>query len=93
MVELSKKAMSVTNYVGELHGKNWHFGNVINPETGKTEDVTIPVLSALDPKTLLIGGGLILLGAGYICIMSYKNGAEAYMNAEVDALKKAGLYN
>lgn len=93
MASVFKKNMTVTNYVGELKGKMWDFGDVTNPETGTVEKVNIPVLSALDPKTLLIGGGLMLLGIGYICVMSYKNGADAYMNAEVNALKRADLYN
>lgn len=86
------KTSTMTNYKGVRKGKVWNFGNVVNPETNATEEVELDIIKALKPKTLLIGGGLIAAGFTYICLSSYKNGADAFMNAEVVALAKAGLW-
>lgn len=78
------------NVKGVIKGTNIDFGSVTSND-GITENIVIPMTECLNAKNLAIGLGLIFLGAGYLVISSFKNGAESYLTSEFDAMNKAGI--
>lgn len=75
---------------GIIKGTNIDFGSVTSDE-GVTENIVIPMTECLNGRDLAIGLGLIFLGAGYLVVSSFKNGAESYVTSEFDAMVKAGI--
>lgn len=78
------------NVKGVIKGTNIDFGSVTS-NNGVTENIVVPMTECLNGKSLAIGLGLIFLGAGYLVVSSFKNGAESYLTSEFNVMYKAGI--
>ncbi len=67
-----------------------NFGDVTNLDNGKTEDILVKC-HPLSLKDVLAGVGLIAGGVGLLVAKAFKNGAQEYVDAEMDAFERAGL--
>ncbi len=68
-----------------------NYGSVTNPRTGVTKDIVVSAVCGNKLKDLLIGGSAVLAGIAWLTATAFKNGSEAYYEAEDKALDDAGL--
>lgn len=54
------------------------YGPITNPKTGKSKDVIVNGFASKNLKDILIGGGIVLVGIGYLTLSAFKNGANAF---------------
>lgn len=67
-------------------------GPIINPKTNRSENVNVRLSNSKNGlKDLLIGGGLVLAGMACLTITAFRNGAQAFEDAEVDTLDNLDL--
>lgn len=67
-------------------------GPIINPKTNRSENVNVRLSNSKNGlKDLLIGGGLVLAGMAYLTITTFRNGAQAFEDAEVNTLDNLDL--
>ncbi|MFQ7144321.1 hypothetical protein [Faecalibacillus intestinalis] len=66
------------------------FGELSRVDGGAIEDIIVESALPNKIKDILIGGGMTLLGIGYLCYTAFKNGVEETTNAEKRAYKNAG---
>lgn len=66
------------------------FGVLTRVDGGAIEDIIVKSTLPNKVKDILIGGGMTLLGVGYLCYTAFKNGVEETANAEQRAYKNAG---
>ena len=43
-------------------------------------------------RDVLIGGGLVLIGVVYLAVTAFRNGAQAFDQAEYDTMDELGLF-
>lgn len=43
-------------------------------------------------RDVLIGGGLVLIGVVYLTVTAFRNGAQAFDQAEYDTMDELGLF-
>jgi len=72
-----------------------NFGDVTNihVEPNVSKDIIVDVfpLNKMSPIDILIGGGLVVTGIGYMLYKARYGGAVAYYNAELKTLYDTGL--
>lgn len=69
-------------------------GPIINPKTNVKKDINVGFSNSKNGlRDLLIGGGLMLVGIAYLTITSFRNGAQAFEDAEYHTLENLGLLN
>lgn len=68
-----------------------NYGYVTNPKTGVTKDIIVSAMCGNKLKDILIGGGAVLAGIVWLTATAFKNGSEAFYEAEDKALDEAGL--
>ncbi len=66
------------------------FGVLARVDGCATEDIIVESALPNKVKDILIGGGMTLLGIGYLCYTAFKNGVDETANAEQRAYKNAG---
>lgn len=67
-------------------------GPITNPKTGVSKDIDVRFSNSKNfLRDVLIGGGLTLAGIAYITITSFRNGAQAFEDAEYETMDKLGL--
>lgn len=66
------------------------FGVLARVDGGATEDIIVKSSLLSQTKDILIGGGMILFGVGYLCCAAFVNGVRETQNAEQRAYKNAG---
>lgn len=66
------------------------FGDLTRVDGGATEEIVVKSSLLAQTKDILIGGGMILLGVGYLCCAAFVNGVRETKNAEQRAYKNAG---
>jgi len=67
------------------------FGPISNPRTNETKDIVVNALSKGNLKDFLIGGSIAMAGIFYVMLTAFRNGAEAFDNAECNVLKDLNL--
>lgn len=70
---------------------NMNFGYVKNIKSGVVKDIIVKTAIPNKVKDIVIGGGMVLAGIGWLTIAAFKDGAVAHENAEYKALNDAGL--
>jgi hypothetical protein len=72
------------------------FGPITNDDTGESKDIIVSMFAKAVRKEVtrdaFIGGGIVMLGIGYLAISMFKNGALAYDRAECDTLGALHLF-
>ena len=66
------------------------FGDLARVDGGATEEIIVKSSLLSQTKDILIGGGMSLLGVGYLCCAAFVNGVRETQNAEQRAYKNAG---
>lgn len=69
------------------------FGDLVRVDGSATEEIIVKSALPNKAKDILIGGGMILLGVGYLCSAAFKNGVDETAKAEQRACKNAGYLN
>ena len=69
------------------------FGDLVRLDGGATEEIIVESSLLSQTKDILIGGGMILLGVGYLCCAAFVNGVRETQNAEQRVYKNAGYLN
>lgn len=68
------------------------YGPITNPKTGKSKDIIVNAFTSKNLKDILIGGGIVLVGIGYLTLSAFKNGANAFEEAEYKTLEELDLF-
>lgn len=68
------------------------YGPITNPKTGKSKDIVINPFNSNGVRDILIGSGIILIGISYVALSAFKNGANAFEQAEYDVMESLGLF-
>lgn len=68
------------------------YGPITNPKTGETKDIVVTALTSKNLRDFLIGGGIALIGISYLAISSFRNGANAFEEAEYETLESLNLF-
>ncbi len=68
------------------------YGPITNPKTGETKDIVVTALTSKNLRDILIGGGIALIGVSYLAISSFRNGANAFEEAEYKTLESLNLF-
>ncbi len=66
------------------------YGSITNPVTGKSQDILVKI-KPNNVKDILIGGSLVVVGISYLTITAFKNGSNAFEEAEFNTLKDLDL--
>lgn len=69
------------------------FGDLTRVDGDAIEEIIVKSSLLTQTKDILIGGGMILLGVGYLCCAAFKNGVDETAKAEQRACKNAGYLN
>lgn len=69
------------------------FGGLARVDGGASEEIVVKSSLLTQTKDILIGGGMILLGVGYLCCAAFKNGVDETAKAEQRAYKNTGCLN
>lgn len=67
------------------------YGPITNPKTGNSKDILVKC-KPNSLKDILIGCSLVAVGIAYLTVTSFKNGANAFEEAEYNALKELDLF-
>ena len=67
------------------------YGPITNPKTGETKDIVVNTLPLTNAKDILVGGGIVLIGIAYLTLSTFKNGANAFEEAEYKTLESLNL--
>lgn len=67
------------------------YGPITNPKTGETKDIVVNTLTLNNAKDILVGGGIVLIGIAYLTLSTFKNGANAFEEAEYKTLESLNL--
>lgn len=67
------------------------YGPITNPKTGETKDIVVTTLTSKNLRDFLIGGGIVLMGISYLALSSFRNGANAFEEAEYKTLESLNL--
>lgn len=68
------------------------YGPITNPKTGETKDIVVTALNAKNIRDFVIGGGIMLIGISYLALSAFKNGANAFEEAEYKTLEALDLF-
>lgn len=68
------------------------YGPITNTKTGETKDIVVTALTSKNLRDFLIGGGIVLVGISYLAISSFRNGANAFEEAEYKTLESLNLF-
>ncbi len=68
------------------------YGPITNPKTGETKDIVVTTLTSKNLRDFLIGGGIVLMGISYLALSSFRNGANAFEEAEYKTLESLNLF-
>lgn len=63
------------------------YGPITNPKTGKSKDIIVNAFTSKNLKDILIG-----VGIGYLTLSAFKNGANAFEEAEYKTLEELDLF-
>ena len=67
-------------------------GPITDPKTNISKDIGVRFSNSKNGlRDMLIGGGLTLVGIAYLTITSFRNGAQAFEDAEVNTLDELDL--
>ena len=69
------------------------FGDLVRVDGSATEEIIVKSALPNKAKDILIGGGMTLVGAVYLCYTAFKNGVDETAKAEQRACKNAGYLN
>lgn len=69
-----------------------NLGYIRTLDNTKKADIIAKSFLPTKVKDLLIGGGLVLLGGGYLLAKAFSNGANEAMHAQYDAEEECGLH-
>ncbi|NBH27732.1 hypothetical protein D3Z60_18590 [Lachnospiraceae bacterium] len=67
------------------------YGPITNPKTGETKDIVVTTLTSKNLRDFLIGGGIVLMGISYLALSAFRNGANAFEEAEYKTLESLNL--
>lgn len=68
------------------------YGPITNPRTGESKDIVVSFCNFKNFKDILIGGGIVLIGIAYLTLSTFKNGSEAFEDAEFKTLDELDLF-
>lgn len=68
------------------------YGPITNPKTGESKDIIVNAITSKNLKDVLIGGGIVLVGVVYLTLSTFKNGTNAFEEAEYETLKELNLF-
>lgn len=68
------------------------YGPITNPKTGESKDIIVNGITSKNVKDIFIGGGIVLIGITYLTISVFKNGVNAFEEAEYKTLKELHLF-
>lgn len=68
------------------------YGPITNPRTGESKDIIVNAITSKNLKDILIGSGIVLAGVAYLTLTTFKNGANAFEEAEYKTLEELHLF-
>lgn len=68
------------------------YGPITNPKTGETKDIVVTILSSKSLRDFIIGGSIVMIGISYLALSAFKNGANAFEEAEYKTLEALDLF-
>lgn len=68
------------------------YGSITNPKTGESKDILVTTLNSKTIRNFLIGGGIVLVGISYLALSTFRNGANAFEEAEYKTLEALDLF-
>jgi hypothetical protein len=68
------------------------YGPITNPKTGESKDILVTTLNSKTIRDFLIGGGIVLVGISYLALSTFRNGANAFEEAEYKTLEALDLF-
>lgn len=68
------------------------YGPIANPETGESKGIVVTALNSKNIRDFMIGGGIALIGITYLALSAFRNGANAFEEAEYKTLEELDLF-
>lgn len=69
----------------------FNYGPITNLETGESKNIVVTASNSKNIRDFMIGGGIALIGIAYLVLSAFKNGANAYEEAEYKTLEELDL--